>query len=146
MHGEPSGHNQPRGGYEIVDHTADWALRVYGSDLADLLLYAAIGMSSLLVAELLSVPLEVSRSLELTAFDAETLLVDWLGELAYFAEDEQLVFRDFHLQDVTPQHLSARILGGRAPELQKHIKAVTYHNLSITQTDSGLTVTVVFDV
>ncbi|HEX6384454.1 MAG TPA: archease, partial [Anaerolineae bacterium] len=36
--------------------------------------------------------------------------------------------------------------GGRAPELQKHIKAVTYHNLQIIQTEAGLEATVVFDV
>lgn len=146
MRSEPSGHSELSGGYEIVDHTADWALRVFGSDLANLLKNAAMGMSSLLVAELSSIPLEVSRDLTLEAFDAETLLVDWLSELAYFAEEEQLVFRDFHLGDVTSQHMTARIRGGRAPELQKHIKAVTYHNLSIERTETGLTATIVFDV
>jgi SHS2 domain-containing protein len=139
------GDSQP-GGFEIVDHTADWALRVYGSDLANLLTYAAIGMSSLLVAELSSISLEVSRDLEFEAFDAETLLVDWLGELAYFAEEEQLVFRDFQLYDVRATHMMAHIQGGRAAELQKHIKAVTYHDLAITETAVGLTATVVFDV
>ena len=146
MRSEPSGHNELSGGYEIVDHTADWALRVYGSNLTNLLRSAALGMSSLLVADLASSPLEVSRDLTLEAFDAETLLVDWLSELAYLAEEAQLVFREFHLWNVTSQRMTARIRGGRAPELQKHIKAVTYHELSIEQTDSGLTATIVFDV
>lgn len=146
MRSEPSGMHKSNGGFEIVDHTADWALRIYGEELADLFRFAAIGMSSLLVAELSTIPLEVERDIELDAFDAETLLVDWLSELAYLAEEEQLVFRNFRLQDVTRQHLAACIQGGRAPELQKHIKAVTYHNLSIDRADSGLTATVVFDV
>lgn len=143
---EPSDHKEMSRGYEVVDHTADWALRVYGSDLADLFRNAAIGMASLLVADLSTVSLEVSRDLALEAFDAETLLVDWLSELAYFAEDEQLVFRDIRLGAVTPRRMTARIRGGRAPELQKHIKAVTYHELSIEQTRNGLTATIVFDV
>jgi SHS2 domain-containing protein len=146
MKREPSEHKDATGGFEIVDHTADWSLRVYGSDLANLLMNAAIGMSSLLVAKLYSVQLEVSRDLVIEAFDAETLLVDWLSELAYFAEQEQLVFRDFQLRDVTRQRMTAHIRGGRAPELQKHIKAVTYHDLSIDQTETGLTATIVFDV
>jgi SHS2 domain-containing protein len=146
MRSEPADDNELSGGYEIVDHTADWALRVQGSDLADLLRNAAIGMSSLLVAELASIPLEVSRELTLEAFDAETLLVDWLSELAYFAEEEQLVFREFRLWDVTSKRMTAWIRGGRPPQLQKHIKAVTYHNLSIEQTNIGLTATIVFDV
>ena len=73
MLSEPSRPANMASGFEIVDHTADWALRVYGSDLTDLLMNAAIGMSSLLVAELYSVPLETQRELELDAFDAETL-------------------------------------------------------------------------
>jgi SHS2 domain-containing protein len=146
MRSEPSGQDGRRGGYEIVDHTADWALRVYGEDLADLFVQAAVGMSSLLVAQPSEIELAVSRDLELEAFDAETLLVDWLAELAYFAEEEQLVFRVFHLWDVSAHHMKARILGGRAPELQKHIKAVTYHELAIEQTETGLTATIVFDV
>ena len=146
MLSEPSRRSESAGGYEIVDHTADWALRIQGNDFTTLLMNAALGMSSLLVGELYSVPLAVQRELELEAFDAETLLVDWLSELAYFAEDEQLVFREFRMRDVTPNHLAAQIRGGRAPELQKHIKAVTYHDLAIEKTESGLTVTIVFDV
>jgi SHS2 domain-containing protein len=146
MRSEPSGYGEMSGRYEIIDHTADWSLRIFGSDLADLFRIAAIGMSSLLVGQLSSVPLEISRDLLLEAPDAETLLVDWLSELAYLAEDEQLVFRDFELREVTNQRMAARIRGGRAPQLQKHIKAVTYHNLSIERTATGLTATVVFDV
>jgi len=36
--------------------------------------------------------------------------------------------------------------GGHVHQLQKHIKAVTYHNLEIVKTDKGLKATVVFDV
>ena len=146
MLSEPSAMSEWAGGFEIVDHTADWALRIYGSDLTVLLMNAALGMSALLVSDLYSVPLEVERDMELDAFDAETLLVDWLSELAYAAEEEGLVFREFRLSNVSPHHLKARIRGGRAPELEKHIKAVTYNDLVIQETDTGLTATVVFDV
>lgn len=146
MRKEPSHHSESIGGFEIVDHTADWAIRVHGSDLAGLLMNAALGMATLLVSDLYSVPLEVKRDVQLEAFDAETLLVDWLSELAYFAEDEQLVFREFRLHNVTANHLEAQLRGGRAPDLEKHIKAVTYNELIIERTDTGLTATVVFDV
>jgi len=132
--------------FEVVEHTADWALRVYGRDFSDLLVNAALGMGYLMVDSLEAVSLEVERTLALNAFDAETLLVDWLSELAYWAEDEQLVFREFELSGVTANHLSAVVRGGKAAELQKHIKAVTYHDLEIVETDGGLTATIVFDV
>lgn len=132
--------------FEIVDHTADWALRIYGSDLAQLFSNAAMGMSSLLVQDIQDVPIEVVRRLELDAYDAETLLVDWLTELAYWAEDEGLIFSKISLSDVTDTHLKATLRGGRVAELLKHIKAVTYHNLEIVRTEQGLAATIVFDV
>jgi len=132
--------------YETIDHTADWAIRVFGPDLAGLLVNAALGMSSLMAADVTAVPADITRHLEIDAFDAETLLVEWLTELAYLAEMEQLVFTRFYLTDVTPHHLQATLTGGRADELQKHIKAVTYHNLAIVETAVGLEATIVFDV
>lgn len=132
--------------YEIVDHTADWALRVWGMDFADLLLNAAVGMNELMLGKGISVPATESRQLSLEAFDRETLLVDWLSDLAYFAEMEQMVFPHITLTTVTPTHLSANLRGGPVAELVKHIKAVTYHNLEIIETAVGLEVTIVFDV
>jgi SHS2 domain-containing protein len=133
-------------GFEIVDHTADWSLRVWGQNFTELLLNAAVGMNSLMLGEETAVSPTITRALTLDAFDRETLLVDWLGELAYFAEMEQLVFPDITLTAVTPSHLEASLRGGRAAELVKHIKAVTYHNLEIVETAVGLETTIVFDV
>ncbi len=132
--------------FEEVEHTADWALRVRGADLGELLAHAARGMSSLLVSDLESVPADVQRRVELDALDAESLLVEWLGELAYWAESELLVFREYDLTEVSPTHLRAALRGGHVPGLQKHIKAVTYHNLKIVTTEGGLETVVVFDV
>lgn len=132
--------------YVVVEHTADWSLRVSGVDWAALLRHAAQGMSSLIVGELSAVPLTEQRTISLEAFDAETLLVDWLSELAYWAETEMLVFTEFELQQVAATRLLAVVRGGPVPELLKHIKAVTYHNLEIVRTDAGMEVTIVFDV
>ncbi len=132
--------------YEIVDHTADWALHLIGGDLSRLLIIAAQGMSSLLVNDIATIPKDEIRQFEINAYDRESLLVEWLTELAYWAEIEQLVFCHFELSNVTNTHLDAVAYGSRVIELQKHIKAVTYHNLEITKTDDGLEATIVFDV
>ena len=57
-----------------------------------------------------------------------------------------LVFSQFDIQSLTDTHLQASIFGGKAAVLEKHIKAVTYHNLRIIKTPQGLEATVVFDV
>lgn len=133
-------------GFEVIDHTADWALRVMGRDLNELFVHAARGMNSLLVANPDKVPLSHTKELELEAFDRETLLVDWLSELAYWAEDEQLIFPDIRLDINDDLRLTAGIRGGRVNSLQKHIKAVTYHDMEIIETETGLAVYIVFDV
>ena len=74
------------------------------------------------------------------------MLVLFLGELAYWAERDGLVFPAADLREVTPTRLAGTVSGGRPPEIQKHIKAVTYHDLAIRQAETGLEVTVVFDV
>ena len=133
-------------GFEVIDHTADWALRVGGRDLSELFVHAAKGMNSLLVENPDQVPLNLSKRLEIEAFDRETLLVDWLTELAYWAEDEQLIFPRLCVDISNDRHLMANLRGGRAKRLQKHIKAVTYHDMEITETERGFTVYIVFDV
>jgi len=133
-------------GFEVVEHTADWSLRVWGRDLKELLSTASAGMSWLMVSDLELVPLDVERLITLDAFDAETLLVDWLGELAFLAEEELLVFRKYDLDVTIDFQLKAVVRGGKADELVKHIKAVTYHDLAIEKVKQGLQTTIVFDV
>jgi SHS2 domain-containing protein len=132
--------------FEEIEHTADWALRIYGSNLEELLRHAAQGMNSLMATDFSPPSRLKKKSVVLDAPDVESLLVDWLSELAYWAETEMLVFQRFDFHKVSPTHVTATVYGGRAPQLEKHIKAVTYHNLKIVQTAGGLSATVVFDV
>ena len=131
---------------EIVEHTADWSLRVRGEDLGQLFRYAAVGMAMLMVEDPAALPDDVERNLALEAYDGESLLVDWLNELAYWAEMEQIVINQIDIKEISETRLAATVRGGKAPVLDKHIKAVTFHNLAIKSTDSGLEVTIVFDV
>ena len=132
--------------FEEIEHTADRALKIYGRNLEELLVNAARGLNSVMGADedLSSTP--TTKSIELYALDAESLLVEWLSELAYWAEAEMLVFSKFDLQNVSPTHVKALIYGNRVSQMEKHIKAVTYHNLEIIKTETGLEATVVFDV
>jgi SHS2 domain-containing protein len=132
--------------FEVIEHTADWSIRVKGHDLLELFKHAAEGLSTLMAGDLDALPQDVEHSLELAAHDVESLLVDWLSELAYWAEMEQIVFCCFDMLEVTQTNLSAVVRGGLAEELHKHIKAVTYHNLKVIQGAKGWETTIVFDV
>lgn len=132
-------------GFEEIPHTADAALRVWGQDLKELFVNAARGLAWLMAdPQTVSPAMEVP--LDLSAPDAETLLVTWLGELIYLHEREGAVFTEFDLEEVTPTHLRGRARGGPAGELRRPVKAATFSNLSIRPGPQGLETVVVFDV
>jgi SHS2 domain-containing protein len=131
--------------FKEIEHTADIAIRVWGRHLAEIFANAAYGMACQL-ADVSEVKCTVERSVELNAYDVETLLVSWLGELLYLGEREQCIFTDFDLHEITPTRLRATVRGGPVREHRRHIKAVTFSDLEIVQTDEGYETTIVFDV
>ncbi|MGD1996423.1 MAG: archease [Anaerolineae bacterium] len=132
-------------GFEEIEHTADVALHIWGRDLAELFVNAARGMASLMV-EPETVEPAVEISLELTADDAEALLVTWLGELLYLSERDDIVFIDFDVQEITHTRLRGKARGGPTEGARGYIKAVTFSELEIHPTERGLETNVVFDV
>lgn len=132
--------------FEVIEHTADWSIRVRADDLPGLFARAAQGMAYLLAGDLAAVPLTHTKQVTVEGYDAVDLLVAWLTELAYHTEQDGLVFTAIDVLDLSPESLTATVRGGRPRELLKHIKAVTYHDLSIRDTGDGLETTIVFDV
>lgn len=131
-------------GFEEIPHAADWALRVWADDLPGLLAESARGMNWLAGAEL-SDDSRLTRTFETEAADAESLLVAFLSELVYYAEQENLGFDEFEFQ-VEGSKLKVEMQGAPLKLLKKAIKAVTWHHLAIQETARGLEVEIVFDV
>jgi SHS2 domain-containing protein len=128
-----------------VEHTADVAICVWGKSLGELFANAAYGMASQL-ADIQDVELTMEELIELQAEDVEMLLVEWLSELLYLGERENVVFVEFDMTEVTPHRLRAAARGGPIIEHQGHIKAVTFSELDIERTDRGYQTVIVFDV
>lgn len=135
---------RPEAGFLEHEHTADWELEVWAPDFPGLLEQAARGMYAISGTHLEAEP-RLSRYLELTAFDQESLLVRFLSELLILGEQERLGFDRFELE-LEDHRLSAVLEGAPICSQDKEIKAVTYHNLSIVENESGLQVRIVFDV
>lgn len=141
--------------YEEIEHTADWAIRVRGRDLAELFAAAARGMFSLLT-DLSAVEARREIELDLRAIDTETLLVDWLNELLYLSEQRQIVFNEFEIIQLDEPEagriervarLRARVAGGPVPGgLRKVIKAATFSSLAIDRDAAAYSTEIVFDV
>ncbi len=131
-------------GFEEIQHTADWALRVWAPNRCELFRQAAMGMNTLMG---LKVQDEPARRIEihLTAEDDESLLVSFLNEVLFYLEIDRIGFEDFPLK-LKGNRLYAELWGKPIRTIEKPIKAVTYHNLVVRRGENGLEARLVFDV
>ena len=132
-------------GFEEIEHTADWALRVRGSDVAELCRQAALGMLELAGAEPGKGP-SAERQVEIVESDPEAVLVRWLEEVLYDLEVRQMIPVHLALQADGRTRVHGTVTEATLGRLVKAIKAVTFHGLNVTSTATGLEATIVFDV
>ena len=134
--------------FEVLDHTADVGIIAYGADLRQAFANAAKGLFSL-ITSLGDVEEALHRDIELTADDAESLLVVWLNELVYYFDAEGILFKRFDIIELNNSHLKARGYGEKADsarhELKMGVRAATYHMLKIEK-NNGYRVQVLFDI
>lgn len=134
--------------FEIVNHTADVGIIAYGADMNGAFANAAKALFSL-ITELDNVEEVTYRDVELTAPDQESLLVEWLNELIYLFDTEQMLFKRFDITRLSQTHLKARSYGHKVDsskhKLKMGVKAATYHMLKIEE-GNGSKVQVLFDV
>ena len=134
--------------FEIINHTADVAIRAYGIDIKQAFANAAKALFSL-ITELDNVEDVLHRDIELTATDQESLLVEWLNKLIYLFDAENIIFKRFDIIRLANTQLEARCYGEKVDrsrhELKIGVKAATYHMLKIDK-DDGRQVQVLFDI
>ena len=96
-------------------------------------------------------PIRMKRvKIQKDAQSFEELLVDWLSELLYIFNKDQIVFNSFKIQELEKNKLIAESSGEKIDlentNLQTEIKAVTFHDLKIEKTKQGFSCKIIFDV
>ncbi|MBI4637921.1 MAG: archease [Candidatus Rokubacteria bacterium] len=141
------------GRYEFLESVAiaDCAVEVEGQDLDDLFATAAGALAEVMV-DPATVSATVERTVTLAAPSLELLLYDWLSELIFLKDKEQLVFTRARVKvfrEATPR-LTARLRGGRIDaegvEPRSDAKAVTFHQFTLEPRGSGWRARVVIDI
>ncbi len=143
--------------FEVINHTADIGLKVFGKNICHLLENAAYGMYSLLcdIKKIRNKHLFKITFLEKNDF--ELVLVTFLNRLLYHTSTKFFLFKKFI---VKINHLSnkkdfVKVIAecyGEKYCSKKHgplmeIKAVTYHNLKIVKKNkNNFSGTVFFDI
>ena len=131
-------------GFQEIEHTADWEIKVWAPDLPSLLVSAAQGMYQLSNTVLAEGP-RVVRDFEICFDDQESLLVDFLSELLFLGEQQRVAFDDY-LFEFRDQVIKVQVCGAPIDQQAKEIKAVTYHGMKILEKEGSLEVNIVFDV
>jgi len=135
--------------YKLIEHTADLGIEVWGSDLKDLFAHSAQAMYEL-IAELDLVTATDVFEVRIEAQDRDELLRNWLSELLYYFNVEDMLLGDFIITELDDTHIVSTAKGEKADpqrhNLKREIKAVTFHNLNIKEKDNKLTTDIIFDV
>ena len=116
--------------FKILDHTADIGVIVYGKDLKALFENAG-GAFFHLICDLRRVKSRIEKKIEIKGEPLERLMVDWLSQLLYLHDVENLLFKKFSVESVGENGLKAIAAGEPFQEgvhvIKTEVKAVTYH-------------------
>lgn len=139
--------------YKFIDHTADIAVQVESDTLEGLFTDAAYAWREA-VADRSGKTIKNNKKIKIEEENKEILIVAFLDELNYLLFTKKwLMYKIISLKISKlskSYYLDAVIAGEEYNKekilLKEEIKAVTYHNLEITNTINGYKVLIVFDI
>ena len=141
--------------YEFVDEltVADIAFRAWGHDVEETFVAAADAVMNAMVEDLEAIQPQDTRILNIEHEALDLLLFNFLQELVYYKDAEQLLLRVQQLSiadDRQPYTLQATAVGERIDSnrhrMRVDVKAVTLHHFALTQTEGGWGATVILDI
>jgi SHS2 domain-containing protein len=138
--------------FNILDHTADAAIEVYGKDLSELFEHSASGMFSLII-DIETIKPDIKQNYSFNNSNLEELLNNWLNELLYVFESDKILFKEFKVK-ISKKENNFFLNGtasGEKYDPDKHIiysdiKMVTFHQLEIKTINNNLTTKIIFDL
>jgi SHS2 domain-containing protein len=141
--------------YEFLEDVAmaDMAFRAWGEDLEETFIAAAKAVMGAMIEEPDTIQPREQRHLQLTNDTLEMLLFDFLQELVYYKDAEQLLLgvHQLHIIPGPEQSTLRGTASGEKLDPARHqqradVKAVTLHRFSLEQTDRGWQAMVILDI
>jgi SHS2 domain-containing protein len=132
------------GKYEYLYHIADAKYRAFGLTLEEAFENAALALFNVMI-DTSNLKASEERGIELTSPDIKMLLVDWLSELLYLFEVDEIIFSEFRIDKIEKTGEDFFLKGkasGVPIDLLHHkfdtqVKAVTLHELEVEQDKTG---------
>ncbi len=132
--------------YQIIDHTADIGIKITAPTLECLFIDSALAMFDIIGYSVKGVDQKVEISLKSNSI--EDLLHDFLSELLYIYETDNIAFSRIKIKKLLKNSLSVTVYGEIVEQEQAktEIKAVTYHRLKIEKNEDKYSVEIIFDI
>ena len=135
--------------FREIEHTADLGIEVEADTPADLFQCAGRALFSLMVNLENAQPHE-ERPISVQAENWEDLLHDWLSRLLREFLQDGFIAAKIKIDEISSTRVNARLVGEKLDydrhEFETEIKAVTYHQLAVTQEENHWRARVIFDV
>jgi SHS2 domain-containing protein len=137
------------GQFEVIEHTADVGFEARAATPQDLFRAAARALLGIAVDDS-SIADRDSWPIEVNGADYPSLLVNFLEEIVFLFDAARFAACDCEIDAISSTHITARLRGEpRAPERHRWkliVKAVTYHDLEVSQRADGWYARVFLDV
>jgi SHS2 domain-containing protein len=135
--------------FETIDISGDVGLKIYGESLENLFRNAAVGLYSLITDPS---QLEIKKTITVKA-DGDTregLLIAFLNELIFHFDTDGFMGKNIKIDKVTDNSVEATI-SGEEFDPDRHegkllLKAATYHDVSVEESEGIWTASVIFDI
>ncbi len=138
--------------FEILPHTADVRLKVFGKTKKELFKNALLGMAEILKKSASKSDFETrsptSNLIKVHSPDINSLLVDFLSEVLYQSQINHVLYGEAKFSKFSDNELEAEISGFEIDEFDEDIKAITYHELDIKKSPANdfFETIIIFDI
>lgn len=141
-------------GFIYEDHTADVQARCWGKTLEEAFNQTAYSLMATITPDLKRISSNIEKKIKIEAEDKQALLFDFLSELLYIFDVDELVFNIIKVQIIKKSEdlfvLNALLRGERF-DVTKHeigieVKAITYSFMEIAESKNKVEISIVFDI
>jgi SHS2 domain-containing protein len=139
-------------GFKFLEHTSDVYIEAIGSTMEEAFIQGTYAIFETMT-DLGTIEAKELREIEISAEDLNALLFEWISELLYIFDIDELIFSKFELKIETVKS-GYRLIGkcwGEKFDPSKHpprteIKAATYSLMEIILEPSTVTIRFVVDI
>ena len=135
--------------FQLLEHTSDIGILARGQTREQALIAASEGLVSIL-ADPSSFHSVHERDFRASGSDEASQIINWLNEILFFFDTEELVFVEFHIDSWTHDGIAGRARGERfnrdRHEFRTAVKAATYHQFESHPSATGWEISVFVDL